>query len=208
MHHVLWRSVDLTATTTARINVLAVELNRLIISSRFCGGRAKSIFNFTCHSKESLFDISRLLSGSLNERNTHLVSILLCDLIINLTASGEITFVSDKKLVYVLAGITVNLTEPNTDVVEGFSLSDIIDDNNTMGTTVIRRGDSTEAFLTSSIPKKKRKSTKNQEFKTITCQVKRKWDAIIQDQLIKCKTKKLTVEDAKIDWIRNNVMLL
>lgn len=67
----------------------------------------------------------------------------------------HIALVADEQLVDTLGGISVNLLKPLLDVVEGVHVGHIIDDANTVGTTVVRRGDGTEAFLASSVPLEK-----------------------------------------------------
>lgn len=65
---------------------------------------------------------------------------------------GQIALVANQQLVDTLRGITVNLGKPLLDVREGILVRDIIDDNDTMGTTVVGRGDGAETLLSSSVP--------------------------------------------------------
>lgn len=46
---------------------------------------------------------------------------------------------------YIFTGITFDLLEPFLNVVEGLRVGDVVDYNDTMGTTIIRRSDGSES---------------------------------------------------------------
>lgn len=64
-------------------------------------------------------------------------------IVLNLALVNQIRLVSDQELVDILAGITINLLQPLLDVVEGLLVGDIVDDDDTMSSTVVGRGDGT-----------------------------------------------------------------
>ena len=64
----------------------------------------------------------------------------------------HITLVAHQQLVDALGGVTVNLLQPLLHVVEAVHVGDIVDDTDAMGTSVVRRGNSSESFLTSRVP--------------------------------------------------------
>jgi hypothetical protein len=64
----------------------------------------------------------------------------------------HIALVAHKKLVDAFSGIAVNFLKPLLHVVEAVHVGDIIDDADTVGTAVVRRGNSSEALLASGIP--------------------------------------------------------
>lgn len=65
---------------------------------------------------------------------------------------SHIALVTDEELVDTLGGVTVNLLKPLLHVVEGVHIGDIVDDADTVGATVVGRGDGTETFLAGGIP--------------------------------------------------------
>lgn len=68
----------------------------------------------------------------------------------------HIALVTDEQLVDTLGGVSVNLLKPLLDVVEGVHVGHIVNNADTVGTTVVRRSDGTEAFLASSVPLEKK----------------------------------------------------
>ena len=65
---------------------------------------------------------------------------------------GHIALVAYEQLVDALGGIPVNLLQPLLDVVEAVHVGNIVDDADAVSTPVVRRGDSSESFLTGGIP--------------------------------------------------------
>ena len=120
-----------------------------------CGGSWLSLhsrLDLTGHGQKGLFDIGGCLGRSLEELNTKGVSKLLSLLGRNNTLSGQIGLVTHKQLVDVFCRISINFVKPLLDIVEGLLVRDIVHHNDSMGTTVIRRGNRTETFLSSGIP--------------------------------------------------------
>lgn len=135
------------------------------------------VFNLLRHGQEGLLNVRRVLGTSLEERNTervreflkgaratsanlclrllrmcqkkrsHLRGVVVHDLLIR-----QIALVADQELVDTLVGITVNFLEPLLDVVESIHVGNIVDNDNTVRSTVVRRGDGTETFLARGIP--------------------------------------------------------
>ena len=68
---------------------------------------------------------------------------------------SEVAFVPYEQFVHVLARAPVNLVQPLLYVVERLLVRYVIYNDNTVGTTVVRRSDGTETFLSSRIPKLK-----------------------------------------------------
>lgn len=108
--------------------------------------------NLSGHGHEGLLDVGVGLSGGFKERNTKLIRESLGSFVVDLATVHLIALVTNKELGDVGAGIAVNLREPNLDVVEGLSLSDIVHDDDTVSTTVVSGGDGAETILTGSIP--------------------------------------------------------
>eukprot|EP00769_Ergobibamus_cyprinoides_P001707 gnl/Ergobibamus_cyprinoides/2771.p2 GENE.gnl/Ergobibamus_cyprinoides/2771~~gnl/Ergobibamus_cyprinoides/2771.p2 ORF type:complete len:153 (-),score=34.43 gnl/Ergobibamus_cyprinoides/2771:155-613(-) len=71
---------------------------------------------------------------------------------VNGLAGGQVALVADEQLDDVLAGVAVNLLQPELDVLERLELSAVVDDNNAVSTPVVRRGDCPEALLAGRIP--------------------------------------------------------
>ena len=110
------------------------------------------LHNLTSHGHESSFDISRVLSRSLHKLNAETISKLLSRLIGNNLLGGQISLITNQKLHNILTGITVNFVKPGLHIVEGILISNVINDDNSMSTTVVAGSDSSESLLTSSIP--------------------------------------------------------
>merc|ERR1712110_1063852 len=89
---------------------------------------------------------------SLKERNAESVSELLGGVEIHDLLGGQITLVSDQQFVDVLTSVTIDFLKPLLDVAEGGLISHIVHNDNTVGTSVVRRSDCSETLLTGSIP--------------------------------------------------------
>ena len=90
----------------------------------------------------------------------------LGDAVLNNLLAGQIRLVPDEQLVHALRRVSVDLLEPLLDVREGICvilgleiihnwigvaytvIGDVVDNNDTVRATVVRRGDSAETFLT------------------------------------------------------------
>lgn len=110
------------------------------------------LHDFSSHGHESSLDVGTVLGRSLHKLNTKRISKFLGSFIRNDLLSSEISLVTDKQLDDILISITVNFMKPSLDVVERVLISDIVNNNNAMSSTIVGRGNSTETLLTSSIP--------------------------------------------------------
>lgn len=143
----------LAATAVGRGHVLAVaNLDLALVAGSGLCTATKSLLDLLGHSLESVLDVGGLLGRGLNEGNTHAVSKLLGDSGVDNLLVGHIALVTNKQLVDALGSVAVNLLEPLLDVVEGFLLGGVVDNNDTVGTTVVRRGDGAETLLSSCVP--------------------------------------------------------
>jgi hypothetical protein len=76
----------------------------------------------------------------------------LCDRVLNHLLVGHIALVANQELVHTLGGVSVNLLEPLLDIVEAVHVGDIVDNADTVSTTIVRRGDGSESLLTGGVP--------------------------------------------------------
>ena len=93
------------------------------------------------------------------------VSTYLCNAVFDDLLAGQIRFVANEELIHAFGGITINLLEPLLDVGEGVwneeldgwrnfanglsrtAVSNVVNYDDTMGTTVVRGRNSSESFL-------------------------------------------------------------
>lgn len=78
----------------------------------------------------------------------------LCDGVLHNLLVFHIALVADKQFVDTLGGVTVDLLEPLLHVVERIHIGNIVDNANSMSTTIVGRGDGPETLLSGSIPLK------------------------------------------------------
>jgi len=81
-----------------------------------------------------------------------LVGILLGRGVVNNLLVSQVTLVANQQLIDVLAGVAINFLQPLFDIVEGLLVGDVVDDNDTVGAPVVRRGDGPESLLPGCIP--------------------------------------------------------
>lgn len=103
------------------------------------------LFDGLCHFAESFLHIGRILGRSFQKHQIELVSKISRVLSADLSLALQVAFVSNEQFVYIFTGITFDLLEPFLNVVEGLRVGDVVDYNNTMGTTVIRRSYGSES---------------------------------------------------------------
>ena len=101
---------------------------------------------------ESFVDVGGVLGRGFDVGDLEVISELLGGFVGNLPLVFQIALVSNKKLVDVFARIPLNLLQPLLDVVVGNLVSNIKDNDDTVGTAVVRRGNGPETLLTSGIP--------------------------------------------------------
>lgn len=104
------------------------------------------------HAHEEILNVEAVLGTGLEERNVLLVGESLTFVVLDHALIFEICLVSNDNLVDLLVTVLLDLTEPVLDVVKGFLVGDIVDENVTMSSTVVGLGDGTETLLTSGIP--------------------------------------------------------
>eukprot|EP00531_Pseudo-nitzschia_arenysensis_P013583 CAMPEP_0116145440 /NCGR_PEP_ID=MMETSP0329-20121206/16591_1 /TAXON_ID=697910 /ORGANISM="Pseudo-nitzschia arenysensis, Strain B593" /LENGTH=178 /DNA_ID=CAMNT_0003641039 /DNA_START=390 /DNA_END=925 /DNA_ORIENTATION=- len=102
--------------------------------------------------KKALFDVGGGLGRSLEEFNSERVGKFLALLRRDNTLARQIGLITDQELVDVFGRVSVNLVQPLLYIVEGFLVSDIVDDDNSVGAAVIGRCNGAESFLSSGIP--------------------------------------------------------
>mmetsp|Transcript_8630 Transcript_8630/g.24220 ORF Transcript_8630/g.24220 Transcript_8630/m.24220 type:complete len:319 (-) Transcript_8630:1038-1994(-) len=104
------------------------------------------------HGKEGLLDVGRGLGGGFEELDAEGVGELLALLGRDDPLGRQVGLVADEELVDILAGVAVDLVEPLLDVVEGFVVGDVVDDDDAVGAAVVRGGDGAEALLAGGVP--------------------------------------------------------
>jgi len=119
-------------------------------TARATGG--DTLLDLRGHLHEGLLYVGGVLGGGLQEGDAQAIGELLGDTGVDGLLDDEIALVADEELVHRVGGVLVNLLEPGLDVVEAFHIGDVVDDDDTVGTTVVAAGDGTESLLTGGIP--------------------------------------------------------
>jgi hypothetical protein len=153
-NHSSWLGLENLAATTVLLDRLAPERDT---SFSTLGASCSWLSLHTCldlagHGEESLFNIGGSLGRSLEELDSERVSKFLSLLSRHDTLGGQIGLVANQKLVNILTGISVNFMQPLLYIVERLIVSDVVNNDDTVSTTVIGRCDCTEAFLSSGVP--------------------------------------------------------
>jgi hypothetical protein len=78
----------------------------------------------------------------------------LSSIIVDSLLISKITLVTNQKLVDSFSGISINFLQPLLNVAESFLVCDIVDNDDTVSTSVVGGSDGSETLLTSSIPLK------------------------------------------------------
>lgn len=141
------------AAAGAFVDLLTLERYGLVGSTG--GGTGLGLhpgLDLAGHGKEGLLDVGRGLGGGFEELNAEGVGELLALLGRDDALGGEVGLVADEELVDILAGVAVDLVEPLLDVVEGFVVGDVVDDDDAVGPAVVRGGDGAEALLAGGVP--------------------------------------------------------
>ena len=128
------------AASRVLLDGLASEGNSALASCcSSCGGLGlHSGLDLTGHGKEGLFNIARGFGGCFEKLNAKAVGELLSLLGGDHTLSSQIGFVTNQQLVHILRSISVNFVQPLLYIVEGLVVRNVIDDDNAMGTKVVR----------------------------------------------------------------------
>ena len=115
-------------------------------------GLSDIVFDLTSHSLESSLDVAALLGRGLKEAHTVVVSHLLALLEGHCASVLEIGLVTDQDSRDVVLSVLLDLAHPSVDSGERVAVSDIVDDNDTVGTLIVGGCDRLEALLSCSIP--------------------------------------------------------
>ena len=67
-------------------------------------------------------------------------------------ASLEIGFIAHQEFDNILVSVLVDLSQPVLNVLEGLSVGDIVDEDDSVSTFVVRGSDGLEAFLSGGVP--------------------------------------------------------
>ena len=136
------------------------------------GSSSHTLFDLSGHSQECLFDVGGALGGCFQEWDSQAIRKFLkhklsarsavCFFLVIITHLSHrvfddllvlhITLVADQKLVNTFSSIAINLLQPLLDVVERVHVGHIVDNADTVCSSVVRRCDCSESFLTGSIP--------------------------------------------------------
>jgi hypothetical protein len=151
--YLLARIEEPLAAAGALIDLLTLERYRLVGSAG--GGTGLGLhsgLDLAGHGEEGLLDVGRGLGGGFEELDAEGVGELLALLGRDDSLGREVGLVADEELVDILAGVAVDLVEPLLDVVKGFVVGDVVDDDDAVGAAVVRGGDGAEALLSGGVP--------------------------------------------------------
>jgi hypothetical protein len=142
------------AASLVWLDLLAPQRNATLSTLCTSSGRLSlhASLDLTGHGKESLFNIGRSLGRSFKKFNSEAISKFFSLLSGNNALARQIGLVTDQELVDILSGISVDFVQPLLYVVKGFLVRNVVNDDDTMGSTVVRGCNGTETLLSGSIP--------------------------------------------------------
>ena len=108
--------------------------------------RGHPVFDFSSHSHESLLNVCRVLGRCLEEGDAELIGKLLGRVKVYCPLRRKIALVSDEKLVDVFAGVAIDFVQPLFNVVEGFLVGNVVNDDDSVCPSVIGRCNSSKAL--------------------------------------------------------------
>jgi len=111
-----------------------------------------SCLDLASHGQESLLDVGGSLGGGFEEFNAEGVGKFFALLRRNNTLARQIGLITNEKLIDVLGRVSINLVQPLFNIVEGFLVGNIIDDDNSVSAAVVRRCNGAESFLSGCVP--------------------------------------------------------
>jgi hypothetical protein len=111
-----------------------------------------SSLDLTGHGQESLLNIGGSLGGSFKELNSQRVGKFLALFGRDNALARQIGLVTNQQFVDVFCCVSIDFMKPLLDIVERFLVGNVINNNNSVGTTVIRRCNRTESLLSGGIP--------------------------------------------------------
>jgi len=141
-----------TSARRGLLDILAGSDRRRFGSSDTSRGRSHSILDLLGHRQECLLNVGGVLRRGFKEGDVQLIGKFLRNAVLDDLLTGQVGLVTDEELVNAFGGITINLLEPLLDVGEGVAVSNIVNHDDTMGTTVVRGRNGPEPFLSRSIP--------------------------------------------------------
>ena len=108
---------------------------------------AHSLFDLPGDGDERLLNVTWALCGSLQERNVETLCKLLCGVNIHRPLVLKIALVSNQKLLHALTSISVNLFQPLFHVVKCCLVRHVINNNNSVRSSVVRGCDGSESLF-------------------------------------------------------------
>jgi hypothetical protein len=130
-----------------------LETESLFSSSRSSLSiRDKSVFDRTGNAIEPITYINVIFGRALKELNTKLLGKLLCLFRAHNLFIQHVALVSHKNLVDMDISVLLNLGDPVANGFKRAAISDIIDEEDSLGTTEIGSGNGAEALLAGSVP--------------------------------------------------------
>lgn len=142
--------------TAALVLLHSLRAQRNSSLSRLCTGRRglslHPSLDLRGHSEERLLDIRGCLGRGFQELNAERVREFLALFRADHSLGRQVALVAHQQLVHVLCRISVNFVQPLLYVVEGFRVRHVIHHDNAVRTAIVRGGNSSEAFLSGSVP--------------------------------------------------------
>jgi len=126
------------AASRALLDLGRIKGNSTLGLSGRCGLGLHSGLDLTGHGEKGLFDIARCFGRCFEEFNAKTIGKLLSLFGRDDALSSQIRFVTHQQLVDILRSISVNFVQPLLYIIEGLVVRDVIDNNDTMGSTVVR----------------------------------------------------------------------
>jgi hypothetical protein len=150
----LFHTTNALAATLIGLDFLGVERDTSLsgLSGTRGGLCLHAGLDLRGHGQKGLFHILRRLGGGLQKLNAQTVRKLLALFRRYDTFGGQITLITHQQLIHILRRIPIDFVQPLLDIVEGFHVRDVVYHNDTVGTTIVGRGDGTESFLSGRIP--------------------------------------------------------
>jgi hypothetical protein len=124
--------------------------------ARLCTGRRRlrlhPRLDLTRHGQKRLLHIGRRLGRRFQKLDPKRVGKLFALFRRYNTLGREIALVADQELVNVFRRISVNFVQPLLNIVEGFGVGHVVNDNNAVRAAVVGRRNRTKAFLAGCVP--------------------------------------------------------
>jgi hypothetical protein len=151
-NEILVSQIPSSAATLALLDLLAPEWKALSSCRSSSGLGLHSCLDLACHSEKSLLNVGGCLGRSFEKLDSKAIRKFFSLFGGHDTLSCQIGFVSYQKFVDILSSISINLMQPLFYIVERFLVSDVVNNNNTMRTAIVRRRNGAETFLSRCIP--------------------------------------------------------